>query len=314
MTAVETSRDVGIIGAGAMGAGIAQVAAAAGHRVFLYDATAGAATVGRGRVAAGLDGLVGKGRSSREDADSIVGRIVVADDIEALAGAALVVEAIVEDLDVKRSVLARLEALVADDAIIASNTSSISITTIAKDARHPERIAGMHFFNPAPVMKLVEIVSGVATATSVADTLFDTAQAWGKLPVRARSTPGFIVNRVARHYYGEALRLLEEQVGDPATIDALMTESGGFRMGPFELMDLVGLDISYAVSKSVYDAYHQEPRFRPSIVQKELVNAGPGALSSRTNEEIKTGAYRCQSTEIGGRTSELRNCSCSVRP
>lgn len=274
MSALESSRDVGVIGAGTMGAGIAQVAAAAGHSVILYDAAEGAAEAGRKRVVAGLEGLVGRGRMAREDADALSGRIRVATGLEEFADVGLAVEAIVERLDVKRGVIARLEEIVADDTILASNTSSISITSIARDARKPERIAGLHFFNPAAVMKLVEIVSGVATAPHVAATLFDTARAWGKIPVEARSTPGFIVNRVARPYYAEALRLYEEQVADPATLDALMTEGAGFRMGPFELMDLIGNDVNYAVTVSVFEAYYHEPRFRPSLAQLELVNAG----------------------------------------
>jgi 3-hydroxybutyryl-CoA dehydrogenase len=160
------------------------------------------------------------------------------------------------------------------DAVLATNTSSISVTAAARDLKRPERLVGMHFFNPAPVMKLVEVISGVATDPAVAGTVFATAEAWGKVAVHARSTPGFIVNRVARPYYAEALRLLEERVADPATIDALMTEGAGFRMGPFALMDLIGHDVNYAVSLSVFGAYYQEPRFRPSILQRELVNAG----------------------------------------
>ncbi len=274
MPALDRSRRIGVIGAGTMGAGIAQVAAAAGHPVVLYDSVEGAAEKGRGRVVDGLARLVARGRMNQKDADALAGRINIAAGLEDLAGVDLAVEAIVENLEVKRAVLARLEEIVSDDAILASNTSSISITSIARDARNPGRVAGLHFFNPAAVMKLVEIVSGVATAPDVADTLFETARAWGKTPVRARSTPGFIVNRVARPYYAEALRLYEEQVADPATLDALMTEGAGFPMGPFTLMDLIGNDVNYAVTVSVFEAYYQDPRFRPSLAQLELVNAG----------------------------------------
>ena len=274
MSALDSSRIVGVVGAGAMGAGIAQVAAAAGHRVRLFDAVAGAALAGRSRVAQGLEPLVAKGRLRREEADDLVSRIEIAERIEALADASLVIEAIVEDLEVKRALLAQLETIVAPDAILASNTSSLSITSIARFAKAPERVAGLHFFNPAPVMKLVEIVSGIVTAPAIAERLFATARAWGKVAVHVKSTPGFIVNRVARPYYAEALRLYEEQVASPATIDALLTEGGGFRMGPFELMDLIGHDVNYAVTLSVFNAYYQDPRFRPSIAQLELVNAG----------------------------------------
>jgi len=265
---------VGVIGAGTMGAGISQVAAAAGHRVLLFDAQAGAAQAGRAKTGKGLDALVARGKISAADADALMSRIEIAENLESFAAAALVIEVVVEDLAVKQEIFAKLEAVVSSQAVLASNTSSISITSIARRCAHPERVVGMHFFNPAPVMKLVEIVSGVATAPSVADELYATALAWGKVPVHAKSTPGFIVNRVARRFYGEALRLLEEQVADPATLDALLTEGGGFRMGPFELMDLIGHDINYAVSLSVFNAYYQEPRFRPSLTQLELVNAG----------------------------------------
>lgn len=274
MTALETTSIIGVIGAGTMGAGIAQVAAAAGHPVILYDAFDGAAATGKARLAEGLEKLVARGRMSATDKAALLDRIEIADSLDAFSGAALVIEAVVERLDVKRELFAGLEAVIAADAILATNTSSISVTSIARDARHPERVVGMHFFNPAPIMKLVEVVSGVATSAEVARTILDTAQSWGKVPVPAKSTPGFIVNRVARPYYAEALRLCEEQLADPATLDALMTEGAGFRMGPFDLMDLIGHDVNYAVSQSVFDAFYQDPRFRPSIAQLELVNAG----------------------------------------
>jgi 3-hydroxybutyryl-CoA dehydrogenase len=257
-----------------MGAGIAQVAAAAGHEVLLFDAAPGAAAAGRQRLSGDLGRLVARGRMPPADAEGLLARIVPVADLDGLAEAALVIEAIVEQPDIKRQVFAELEARVAADAILATNTSSISVTAIARDLRRPDRVVGMHFFNPAPVMKLVEVVSGLATSPAVAACAAGTAQAWGKVAVHARSTPGFIVNRVARPYYAEALRLLEEQVADAATIDALMTDGGGFRMGPFALMDLIGNDVNHAVTLSVFDAFHQDPRFRPSIIQQELVNAG----------------------------------------
>ena len=184
------------------------------------------------------------------------------------------VEAIVEDLTVKQRLFGELEAVLGPDAILATNTSSLSITAIAAALQRPERLVGMHFFNPVPAMALVEVVSGAATDPAVAETVFATAAAWGKTPVHARSTPGFIVNRVARPFYAEALRVLGEGGGDPATLDAVMRESGGFRMGPFELMDLIGHDVNFAVTRSVFDAFFQDPRFTPSLIQQELVAAG----------------------------------------
>lgn len=274
MSALDLSAPVGVIGAGTMGAGIAQLAAQAGHRVLLFDAADGAAVRGLERTKKGLDRLVERGKMERDAADAITGRIEVAETLNDLAPAGLVVEAIIEDLEIKRGLFAQLEGIVGREAILATNTSSISITAIARDLDRPERFAGMHFFNPAPIMKLVEIVSGVATDNKVAETLFDTGKAWGKVAVHAKSTPGFIVNRVARPFYAEALRLYEEQVADPATIDALLTEGAGFRMGPFTLMDLIGHDVNYAVTRSVFEAYYNDPRYRPSIAQLELVNAG----------------------------------------
>ncbi|MBW6419234.1 3-hydroxyacyl-CoA dehydrogenase NAD-binding domain-containing protein [Celeribacter sp. PS-C1] len=274
MTAISSSATIGIVGAGTMGAGIAQLAAQAGHAVVLFDANAEAAKSGKTRIGEGLEKLVARGKLSQDDLDQLMLRITPTGQIEDLKEAALVVEAIVEDLEIKRGLFATLEALVSPDAILATNTSSISITSIACGLARPERVVGMHFFNPAPIMKLVEVVSGIETVASVAEDVFDTAHAWGKIPVHAKSTPGFIVNRVARAYYAEPLRLLEEQVADVALLDALMTEGGGFRMGPFALMDLIGNDVNYSVSLSVYNAYFQDPRFRPSLVQQELVNSG----------------------------------------
>lgn len=274
MTALPTDAPVAVIGAGTMGAGIAQVAAQAGHRVLVYDATDGAVDQGLDRVAKGLARQVERGKMRGADRDALLGRIHPADAFDDLAPAGLVIEAIIEDLAVKQEVFKGLEAICGDGAILATNTSSLSITAIGAALERPDRLVGMHFFNPAPVMKLVEVVSGAATDGSVAATVHATAAAWGKSPVHARSSPGFIVNRVARSFYAEALRLLETGAADVATIDAVMKESGGFRMGPFELMDLIGNDVNFAVTRSVYDAYYQDPRFRPSLLQEELVTAG----------------------------------------
>lgn len=274
MKALPKTSVVAVVGAGAMGAGIAQVAAQAGHDVLLYDAKDGAAEKGRAGILAGLDRQVDKGRMDRGVRESIAARLGVASGLAALETAQLTVEAIVEDLAVKRTLFSELERIVAPDAILATNTSSLSITAIAAGLKQPGRVAGLHFFNPAPVMALVEIVAGLASDQTVLETLFATATAWGKVPVNARSTPGFIVNRVARPFYAEGLRLLEEGAASVATLDAIMREAGGFRMGPFELMDLIGHDVNFAVTRSVFDAYFTDPRYRPSLTQQELVAAG----------------------------------------
>lgn len=265
---------VSVVGAGAMGAGIAQVAAQAGHSVLLFDVMEGAAQRGVARITSDLDGLVTRGRLSAQTRAEILDRIAPAGDIGELASSQLVIEAVVEDLEVKRRVFSQLEAIISDDCILTTNTSSISITAIAAALRLPARVAGFHFFNPAPIMKLVEVVSGAATTPAVADKLLELARAWGKIAVRAKATPGFIVNRVARPFYGEALRLLEEGATDPATLDSVYTEAGEFRMGPCMLMDLIGHDVNYAVTQSMFDAFSGDPRYRPSLIQKELIHAG----------------------------------------
>ena len=274
MTALPQSAVIGVVGAGAMGAGIAQVAASAGHTVWLYDAANGMAVRGRDRIAEGLTRQVERGKMVVADAEALLGNIVPVDNLKQFAGASLVIEAVVEDLGIKRTIFAELESIIDGDCIFATNTSSLSVTAIGAPLERPGRLAGLHFFNPAPVMKLVEIVAGLASHQGVLNTLLATAEAWGKVPVIATSTPGFIVNRVARPFYGEALRLTEEGVADPATLDALMTEGGGFRMGPFALMDLIGNDVNAAVTQSVFEATFQDPRYRPSLLQNELVAAG----------------------------------------
>ncbi|PWL16485.1 3-hydroxyacyl-CoA dehydrogenase [Falsochrobactrum shanghaiense] len=274
MTALDKSAVIGIVGAGTMGVGIAQVAAAARHPVRLWDAAHVAADNGKQRLESDLQKLVDRGKMEAAERDALLGRVTVVKSLTDLAPSALVIEAIVEKLEIKRELFAELEGIVASECILATNTSSISVTSIARNLEMPGRMVGMHFFNPAPIMKLVEVVSGVATDGEVARTVKSTAEQWGKVAIHTKSTPGFIVNRVARPYYAEALRLLEEQVADAATLDALLTEGGGFRMGPFALMDLIGHDVNYQVTLSVFEAFYHDPRFRPSIVQLELVNAG----------------------------------------
>jgi 3-hydroxybutyryl-CoA dehydrogenase len=274
MSEITTATAVAVIGAGTMGAGIAQVAAAAGHQVFLFDVNPEAVTAGMSGIRKGLDGQVQRGKLTAPELEQLLARITPSSVLDDLAKTGLIIEAIVENLGIKQKLFADLEALCDPATIFASNTSSLSITSVAAKLKHPGRMVGMHFFNPAPILKLVEVISGVATDQQVAQQIYDTAKHWGKTPVYARSTPGFIVNRVARPFYAEGLRLLEESAADVATIDAIMREAGGFRMGPFELMDLIGNDVNYSVTRSVFDAYYQDPRFKPSLLQLELVNAG----------------------------------------
>lgn len=272
--ALPNSAVIALIGTGAMGAGIAQIAAAAGHPVKLFDNRAGAAAQAVAGIRGQFDKLAAKGKLTPEAAQAAGARLVAVEALSDLADAALVVEAIVERLDAKQQLFCALEEIVGDDCLFGTNTSSISVTAIGSALQRPERLAGLHFFNPAPLMALVEIVSGLATEPRVADILFATAAAWGKTPVHTRSTPGFIVNRVARPYYAEALRLLGEGAADCATLDAVMREAGGFRMGPFELMDMIGHDVNFAVTRSVWSAFYNDPRFTPSLIQQELVDAG----------------------------------------
>lgn len=289
--ALSLSTPVAVIGAGAMGAGIAQVAAVAGHPVRLLDNRPGAAAQAVAGISAQLARLADKGRMSAEAARVAAERLQAVESSAELAGCGLVVEAIVENLEVKRGLFRELEGICGDACILATNTSSISVTSIAAGLQRPERLVGMHFFNPAPLMALVEIVSGLATDRQLAEVLFDTAVAWGKTPVHARSTPGFIVNRVARPYYAEGLRLLQEGAADCATIDAVMRDAGGFRMGPFELMDMIGHDVNFAVTKSVWNAFYNDQRFLPSLIQQELVEAGfIGRKSGRGFYDYREGA------------------------
>jgi 3-hydroxybutyryl-CoA dehydrogenase len=274
MAALPTSESVAIIGAGTMGTGIAQVAARAGHQVLLFDAMVGAVEKGMTRIQNDVERLVARGKLSAPERDVLLWRINPVHSLEDLAPARLVLEAVVEDLEVKRSLFARIEGICGEAVIPVTNTSSLSITAIGAKLKRPQRLAGMHFFNPAPVMKLVEVVSGIDTSPEIAELVYDTAKAWGKTAVHVKSTPGFIVNRVARPFYAEGMRVLQEGVADAATIDALLREAGGFRMGPFELMDLIGHDVNFAVTGSVFTAYFNDQRFQPSLLQQELVNAG----------------------------------------
>jgi 3-hydroxybutyryl-CoA dehydrogenase len=262
-----------VVGAGIMGLGIAQVAAQAGHRVQLFDARDGAAQQAAQKLGATLDGLAAKGKLTPEEVDATLSRIHPLGALEELAPVRLVVEAIVEELGAKRALFQQLESLIPADCVLATNTSSISVTAIANGLDHPGRLVGMHFFNPVPLMKLVEVVSGLHTDAAVAAAIFDLSRDWGKTPVHARSTPGFIVNRIARPYYAEALALLLEQAATPQVLDACL-RAAGFRMGPCELMDLIGHDTNFAVTQSVYQANFFDKRYTPSLVQREMVDGG----------------------------------------
>jgi 3-hydroxybutyryl-CoA dehydrogenase len=262
-----------VVGAGIMGAGIAQVAAQAGHRVQLFDARAGEAQHAARKLGASLDALVAKGKLKQVDVETALARIEPLAALEELGQVRLVIEAIVEDVVAKRALFAQLEALVDADCVLASNTSSISVTAIANGLEHPGRLVGMHFFNPVPQMKLVEVVSGLHTDAAVAAAIFDLSREWGKTPVHSRSTPGFIVNRIARPFYAETLALLLEQAATPQVLDACL-RAAGFRMGPCELMDLIGHDTNFAVTQSVYQANFFDKRYMPSLVQREMVDGG----------------------------------------
>ena len=289
-----------VVGAGLMGAGIAQVAAQAGHDVALFDARAGAAEAAKAKLAQTLDGLAAKGKLTPEAAHATLARIRP---VDALVTADLVIEAIVENLDVKRALFAELEALLPSEAVIATNTSSISVTALARGMQKPERLVGMHFFNPVPLMKLVEVVSGLGTDPAIAQAVFDLAGRWGKTAVHTRSTPGFIVNRIARPYYAETLMLLQDRAAAPELIDAVL-RAAGFRMGPCELMDLIGHDTNFAVTNSVFAANFFDRRFTPSLVQQELVDAGFfGRKSGRGFYRYPEGAPALASVDLGAPTA-----------
>lgn len=276
---------VAVIGAGAMGAGIAQVAATAGHPVAIVDAVTGAAEEGVARIIASLQRLEAKGRMSSAQLEEVVERITPVDTVAQLPQCGLVVEAVREDLDTKRDLFSRLAASQSQDAVLATNTSSLDITAIADGIPHPDRVLGLHFFNPPPLMRLVEVVSGGRSSAAVLDEATDLMRAWGKTPVRCTSTPGFIVNRVARPFYGESQRMLMGGVADAATLDAAL-RSAGFRMGPLELTDFIGQDVNLAVGTSVWEQTGRDPRYEPTRLQQDLVAAGH--LGRKTGQ----GVYR----------------------
>lgn len=267
-------KTAGIIGAGTMGSGIAQVAAAAGWSVLLFDSKQGAASSALEKITKGLQNLVSKEKITAREADEIAGRICPSDTLRDFQQCDLVIEAIVENAAIKAAVFRELEGIVRDQCILASNTSSLSIASLAAACSKPERFIGIHFFNPAPVMKLVEIIPAVQTSENCKDLALSIINSWGKNTVVAKDTPGFIVNRVARPFYGEALRILDEGIADMATIDHAMKSLGRFPMGPFELMDFIGHDVNFVVTETIFHAFYCDPRYMPSFSQKRLLEAG----------------------------------------
>lgn len=263
---------IGVIGAGAMGSGIAQVAAMAGHNVVLFDSNNAALEKAKASLSATLQKLQEKGKIA--DVTGILNRFVFAAELTAFAQCGLVIEAIIENLEIKKKVFADVEAVVNEHCVLATNTSSLSVTSIAAACRNAGRVLGLHFFNPAPLMALVEVIPAIQTDDTLVQDAKALMQQWGKAPVITKDTPGFIVNRVARPFYGEAIRIFEEGIADIATIDWAMTELGGFRMGSFTLTDYIGHDVNYVVTETVFQSFFYDPRYKPSFSQKRLLEAG----------------------------------------
>lgn len=271
---LEKNSIIGVIGCGAMGSGIAQVAATAGHKVLIYDNNFAALVKAEETLKIQLQKLVEKQKLSSEKKAEILENCSFINELEGLKHCGLIIEAIVENLEIKKTVFQNIEKTVNDHCILASNTSSLSITSIASACKLPQRVIGIHFFNPATLMPLVEIIPGIATDANIANDCKKLVDTWGKKTVMAKDTPGFIVNRVARPFYGEALRIYEEGIADIATIDWAMKEIGGFKMGPFELMDLIGHDVNYVVTETVWKQFYFDPKFKPAISQKRLLEGG----------------------------------------
>jgi len=269
----ETCR-VAVAGAGSMGAGIAQVAILAGHTTCLYDTRKEAVIKAVNEIRDSVFRMRDKGKISGEVADAALQRLIPANELEALKGAGLFIEAVIEDPEIKKDLFKRVEVLMSPDTILATNTSSLSVTAIAAACEHTGRVIGLHFFNPAPLMPLVEVIPAVQTDAALPATCAGLMRKWGKVPVVTKDTPGFIVNRLARPFYGESLRIYEEGLADMPTIDHALKSIGGFRMGPFELMDLIGNDVNYTVTETVWRQFYFDPRYRPSLVQKKMLESG----------------------------------------
>lgn len=282
---------IGIVGSGAMGSGIAQVASTSGHQTIIYDTNSVALEKAKTNLNSSLVKLIEKQKITKDKADSILSLTQFTSSISDLKNCSLIIEAIVENLDVKQSVFKELESMTSEKCVLASNTSSLSITSIASVCIKPEKVIGIHFFNPATLMPLVEIIPGIATDNKISQDCKTLIDSWGKITVITKDTPGFIVNRVARPFYSEALRIYEEQIADIPTIDWAMRELGGFKMGPFELMDLIGHDVNYVVTETVWKQFYYDPRFKPALSQKRLLEAKfLGKKSGRGFYDYREGA------------------------
>ena len=271
---MKSFKNIGIIGAGSMGIGIAQIASTADCNVFLFDQNKSASLQATKKLEKVLLRLVEKGKINTIKKDSILSNIKIVESLESMKDSDLIIEAIIENSDIKKEIFSRIESIVSNDCVLATNTSSISITSLASCLKNPIRFIGIHFFNPAPIMPLVEIIPALQTDNSLVKKILQLLINWNKKPVVAKDTPGFIVNRIARPFYSEALRIYEEQIADFVTIDFAMKHIGGFKMGPFELMDFIGNDVNYAVTESVFKAFYYDPRYKPSFTQKQYTDAG----------------------------------------
>ncbi len=299
---------VGVLGAGTMGAGIAQVAAQNGHQVVLVDVGQDVLDRAKAGLKKVLDRLIEKDKMDQNGADEVAGRIHYSTQISSFEGCGLVIEAIVENLKVKHDVFSAIEKVVDENCIIATNTSSLSIASIGSALKNANRVVGIHFFNPAPLMPLVEIIPAVQTSDETLSKSVELIKGWGKVTVICKDTPGFIVNRVARPFYGEALRIYEEGIADFATVDWAMTELGGFRMGPFTLMDYIGNDVNYTVTETVFAAFYYDPRFKPSFTQKRHSEAGYlGRKSGRGYYNYSEGAEMPQPNKDEKLGTEILN-------
>lgn len=284
---------IGILGAGSMGTGIAQLAAFNGHKVLIYDTSTQALAKSRDSLLKILNRMAEKGKISDEDSKSIFGRIHFIENKQSFVDSDMLIEAIIENLEVKKTVFKEMESIVSDRCILATNTSSLSTSAIASACQNPERVLGIHFFNPPFLMKLVEIIPALQTDDKITAQAVKWVSSMGHLPVVAKDTPGFIVNRIARPFYGESLRILDEGIADAATIDWAMTDIGGFKMGPFTLMDFIGNDINYTVTETVFKAFFYDPRYKPSFTQQRMVMAGYlGKKSGRGFYEYSEGAEK----------------------